>query len=78
MAFALASNEASKALSLAYQYMRRRRMRAKAICDPDPVLLIDAKMERSHERFARFNFSTLADDPAFGWIALWEVEELAL
>jgi hypothetical protein len=53
-------------------------MRTKAIRNPDPVLLIDTKVERTDKRFARFDFSAFADDPAFGWITLREVEQLAL
>ena len=49
---------------------KSRDMRAKGIGDPDPVLLIDAKVEWSYERLARFDGPTLADDPALGWITL--------
>src|SRR5215469_13294468 len=44
---------------------------------PDPVLLVDAEMKWSPERFAGLLLVALAHDPALGEIALGELDELA-
>ena len=49
-----------------------------AICHPDPVLLVDAKVEWRPERLARVRTGALANDPTRAQIALGKVEELAL
>ena len=57
---------------------KARHVRAEGVGHPDPVLLVDAEVERRDERLARLDRPALADDPALGRIALGEVDELAL
>src|SRR5579863_10193957 len=49
-----------------------------AVGHPDAVLLVDAKVEWRAERLAWLGAVSLANDPAFGQIALGEVHKLAL
>src|SRR5262245_11660931 len=46
--------------------------------DPDPILLVDGKVEWPEERLARLGAVAFADDPALSPVALGEVQELAL
>src|SRR5215468_1834462 len=46
--------------------------------DPDPILLVDGKVEWPEERLARLGAVTFADDLAFSPVTLGEVQELAL
>src|SRR5262245_31671704 len=46
--------------------------------DPDPILLINGKVEWPEERLARLGAVAFADDPALGPVTLGEVQELAL
>ena len=50
----------------------------KRIGHPDPVLLVDAEVERPEEGLAGLDLAPLANDPPLGQIALGEVDELAL
>src|SRR5262245_64316186 len=46
--------------------------------DPDPILMVDGKVEWPEERLARLGAVAFADDPALGPVTLGEVQELAL
>src|SRR5215471_13656490 len=46
--------------------------------DPNPILLINGEVKWREERLARLGAVAFADDPAFGPVALGEVQELAL
>src|SRR5215813_8415802 len=46
--------------------------------DPDPILLIDGKVEWPEERLARLGAVAFADNPTRGPVTLGEVDELSL
>src|SRR5262245_22358202 len=46
--------------------------------DPDPILLVDGKVEWPEERLARLGAVAFADDPALGPVTLREIYELTL
>jgi hypothetical protein len=53
-----------------------RYVTAKPIRHPNPVLLINAQMERPQKRLARFYVTPLADNLALGQVAFGEVHQL--
>src|SRR5262249_50907217 len=57
---------------------RKARHFIAGVRDPDPILLVDDKVEWSEERLARLGAVAFADDPGLGPVTLGDVDGLAL